>query len=60
MAKTNPKSPWRKKHGGLGPLSRKDEVENEGRDNLPGVLDREFFEAPERLTEKELDELIDR
>lgn len=53
--KLNPKSPWRKRGGGLGPLSVPDVDPPE---HLPGVLDAEFFEAPARLTKKELEELL--
>lgn len=61
--KTNPKSPWRKHNGGLGPLSDKaikeclDPEANKNR-SLAGVLDAEFFENPPRLTQKELEELL--
>ena len=54
--KTNPKSPWRGKHGGLGPLSAPDP--DAPTEHIPGVLDAEFFEAPARLTRKELEDLL--
>lgn len=47
--KVNKNSPWRKQHGGLGPLSKK---------HLPGVLDEESFETPDRLTKKDLETLL--
>lgn len=58
--KTNPKSPWRKQGGGLGPLSDKEYLDPEANKSrhIPGVLDAEFFETPARLTRKELEELL--
>lgn len=57
IKKANPNSPWRKKHGGLGPLSMPDPEANKDT-HLTGVLDAEFFETPARLTRKELEELL--
>jgi hypothetical protein len=53
----NPKSPWRQRGGGLGPLSYPT-GEEETPEHIPGVLDKEFFETPSRLTHKELSELL--
>lgn len=57
----NPKSPWRRKHGGLGPLTDKQleqEPDDDNSNPIPGVLDAEFFETPRFLTKKDLEELL--
>jgi hypothetical protein len=57
----NPRSPWRKPYGGLGPLSEKTLIpgpEEENTSPIPGVLDVECFETPSRLTKKDLEELL--
>jgi hypothetical protein len=56
-SKKNKKSPWRKPYGGMGPLSKPAKPEDYT-EHIPGVLDAEFFEAPDRLTQKELEELL--
>lgn len=56
--KTNPKSPWRSKYGGLGPLSKQDPLVDECKEHIAGVLDVEFFETPAHLTMEELEELL--
>jgi hypothetical protein len=63
--KSNPNSPWRRKHGGLGPLSEKQitkyiasAMERDNSRSMSGVPDVENVEAPDRLTWDELKELL--